>query len=185
MTHWRPDYDPSHLYFVTLAAVQRRHLFKREIVRRLLIDCLDCLRLRGRLKLYAFVLMPNHFHLIVQCTAEDPLADVLRDLKKYIAERVIRHYRVARNQQVLDYLASAVPYTSKQRYKVWEDGYDARDVFSPDFLRQKMTHVHNNPCQPHSALAEHPEEYVWSSARFYLKQEPALIPVDNANPLLV
>ncbi len=72
----------------------------------------------------------------------------------------------------------------KQRYKVWEDGYDARDIFSPEFLRQKMTYMHNNPCQSNWNLVERPEDYVWSSARFYLLEEPAIIPLDNANLLL-
>jgi REP element-mobilizing transposase RayT len=128
--------------------------------------------------------MPNHIHLIIQCQAEDPLADVIRDLKKQFADRLIRHYRVEDNQSVLDYLASVVSYASKQQHKVWEDGYDARDVFSSDFLRQKMTYIHNNPCQPHWALVEHPEDYAWSSARFYLRKESAIIPLDSASPLL-
>jgi putative transposase len=183
MTNWRPDFDPAHLYFVTLTAVKHRHVFRQEILRRLIIDSLDCMRLRGRFKLYAFVIMPNHVHVIIQCSIDDPLADVIRDLKKYIAERLIRHYRVEGNQQVLAFLRSAAT-RHRQQHQVWEEGYDARDVFSPDFLRQKMTYIHDNPCQPHWAHVEHPEDYVWSSARFYLKEEPALIPIDNANPLL-
>jgi len=50
--------------------------------------------------------------------------------------------------------------------------------------KQKMVYVHNNPCQPHWNLAERPEDYIWSSAGFYLTEEPAIIPLDNANFLL-
>jgi putative transposase len=184
MTHWRPDFNPDHLYFVTTNAVQHRHLFKRDILKRVVVDSLDCMRLRERLKLYAFVIMPNHLHVIIQCRAQDPLADVTRDLKKHIADRLIRHYRVEGNQSALDFLASAVTKPDKQQHKVWEDGYNAKDVFSPQFLRQKMTYTHDNPCQPHWRLVEQPEDYAWSSARFYLLGEPALIPLDNANLLL-
>lgn len=192
MTNWRPDFNPDNLYFVTTSAVQQRHLFRRDVMKRLVVDSLDCMRLRKRLKLYAFVIMPNHLHTIVQCCADDPIADVVRDLKKHIADRLIRHYQVEGKQtsassvepSVLDFLASVVRRPDRQRYKVWEDGYDAKDVFSPEFLRQKMTYSHNNPCQPHWNLVEHPEDYVWSSARFYLLGEPAIIPLDNANFLL-
>lgn len=137
MTTWRPDFDPNHLYFVTTTAVQRRHLFQRDVIKRLIVDGLDCMRLRERLKLYAFVIMPNHIHIIIQCRAEDPLADVVRDLKKHTADRIIRYYRAESNQSVLDFLASVVERPDKQRYKVWEEGYDARDVFSPEFLVQR------------------------------------------------
>jgi REP element-mobilizing transposase RayT len=107
------------------------------VIKRLVVDSLDCMRLRRRFKLYVFVIMPSHLHVIIQCCAEDPLTNVIRDLKKYIADRLIRHYRVEGNQSVLDFLASVVTRSEKQRHKVWEDGYDARDVFSPEFLRQR------------------------------------------------
>jgi putative transposase len=184
MPNWRLDFNPENLYFVTTTAVQHRHLFRRDVMKRLIVDSLDCMRLRQRLQLYAFVIMPNHIHLVIQCRAEDPLSDVVRDLKKHIADRLIRHYRAEGNQSVLGFLASAVTRPDKQQYKVWEDGYDAKDVFSAEFLRQKMTYLHNNPCQLHWNLVERPEDYIWSSARFYLLEEPAIIPLDNANLLL-
>lgn len=184
MTTCRPDFDPHHLYFVTTSCVQRYHLLRRGVAKRLVVDTLDCMRLRGRIKLYAFVVMPNHLHLIVQCRAEDPLADVIRDLKKHIADRLVRQYRAEGNQTVLDFLASAVTRPEKQRRKVWEDGYNAKDVFSPEFLRQKMAYLHYNPCQPHWDLVACPEDYVWSSARFYLLGERAIIPLDDVNVLL-
>ena len=184
MTNWRPNFDPDNLYFVTTTAVRRQHLFKNDLVKRLIVDGLDCMRLRKRFKLYAFVVMPNHLHIIIQCTEENSLANAMRDLKKHAADRIIRHHRALGNQSVLDFLALAVARPGKQRYKVWEDSYNAKDVFSPEFLRQKMTYVHNNPCQPHWALAECPEDYAWSSARFYLLEEPAVIPLDNAGHLL-
>jgi putative transposase len=68
---------------------------------------------------------------------------------------------------------------------VWDEDYDAKDVFSPDFLREKMEYTHNNPIQPHWQLVDRAEDYVWSSARFYLLGEPALIPLSDATQLLV
>ena len=183
MTGWRPDFDPNHLYFVTTAAVQHRPLFQRDVLKRLVVDTLDCMRLHGRFKLYRFVIMPNHIHLIIQCRGEDPLAACLHDLKKQIADRVIRHYRGEGNHAALDMLrpASAGPNRQSQ---VWEVGYNAKDVFGPSFLREKMTYIHGNPCQPQWNLAECPEDYLWSSARFYLLEQPAIIPLDNAGSLL-
>jgi REP element-mobilizing transposase RayT len=184
MTNWRPSFDPDHLYFVTTTAADNRHLFQRDVMKRLVVDTLDCMRLRGRFMRNCFVVMPNHIHVIIQCSAEDPLADCVRDLKKQIADRVIRHYRAERNQAALDLLAAAEK-DSKTRYQVWEEGYNAKDVFTPDFLREKMTYIHGNPCQFHWGLVSSPEDYVWSSARFYLLEEPAIIPLDNANQLLL
>ena len=61
MANWRPDFQPEHLYFVTTTAIQHRNLFRRDVMKRLVVDSLDCMRLRHRLSLHAFVVMPNHY----------------------------------------------------------------------------------------------------------------------------
>jgi putative transposase len=185
MTNWRPDFNPEHLYFVTTKAVDYTHLFKRDVVKRLLADTLDHMQLWRDITLYAFVIMPNHLHLIIQCPPHKPLKDCVRDYKKHVSDRLIRQYRAEDNQSALDFLASRVTRPDRQTYKVWEDGYVAKDVFSPEFLRQKVEYIHNNPCQPHWSLAAQPAEYVWSSARFYLTDQPAVIPVQDARALMV
>ncbi len=148
MTSWRPDFNPDHLYFVTTKAVDYEHIFRRDVVRRLLADSLDCMSLQKLFTLYVFVIMPNHIHLIIQSPPDNPVADVIRDYKRHTADRLIRQYRAEGNQRALDFL-SAKARSSGQKHKVWEDGYNAKSVFNVKFLRQKMTYIHNNPCQPH------------------------------------
>jgi putative transposase len=126
---------------------------------------------------------PNHLYFVTTTVAEHRHL-FKRDVMKHVADRLIRQYRAEDNQAMLGTLSSMVAYPTRQRYKVWEDGYNGKDVFSPEFLRQKLAYMHSNPCQPHWCLAELSEDYVWSSARFYLLDEPAIIPLDNAKHLL-
>jgi putative transposase len=179
MSNWRPDFQPTHLYFITTKAIGYAHVFKRDVIKRLLLDTFDSFRLQKRWKLYCFVIMPNHFHCIAQFTAADPLDDVIRDYKKQTADRIIRHFKAEGNQQALTWLAAQVESSSKQLHKVWEDGYNAKDVVTENFLQQKMTYIHNNPCQPHWTLSQTPEDYLWSSARFYHTDQPSIIPIDD------
>jgi len=79
----------------------------------------------------------------------------------------------------LQTLARKVNHSEKQNHKIWEDDYNAKDVFTHDFLEQKMDYIHDNPCQPHWKLSETSEEYIWSSARFYFTEELCIIPVDD------
>ena len=116
---------------------------------------------------------------------ENPVKDLIRDYKKHTADRLIRQYQVENNQQVLKFLAAKVTRPDKQKYKVWEDGYNAKNVFSPEFLRQKLEYTYDNPCQPHWNLATNPAEYIWSSARFYLTNQPSIIPVKDARELMI
>jgi putative transposase len=96
----------------------------------------------------------------------------------------VRHYQVEGNEPALDVLRGLATRPDKQEYKVWEDGYLAKAAVSPGFLRQKLDYTHSNPVQPHWRLAESPEDYAWSSARFYLCGLPALIPVQDGRELL-
>jgi len=184
MSNWRPNFIPEHLYFITTKAIDYTHIFQRDVMKRLLVDTLDCFRAQKRMKLFCFVIMPNHFHCIAQFSAADPLADALRDFKQRTADRVIRYLKVERNQKALDWLAAKVKRHEKQTYKVWEDGYNAKDIVSEDFLLQNVEYIHNNPCQEHWKLADSPENYIWSSACFYLMRSPCIIPVDDVRKLL-
>ncbi len=185
MTNWHSNFDPSHLYFITTTAVQRACIFERDVIKRILVDGLYHLQSVDKTELFAFVIMPNHIHVIFRCHETDPLKDVLRDFKANTARLIVRHYQAERNQKALQFLTSSVTRPEKQDFKVWEDGYNAKDVFSKDFLAQKMEYIHNNPLQPHWQLVEHAEDYIWSSARFYLTGEPALIPINDARELLI
>jgi REP element-mobilizing transposase RayT len=180
----RPDFNPDNLYFITTTAVQRLHLFRRPVIKRIIIDSLNYMRVQNWLKLHIFVVMPNHVHLIVRCLHEHTLSSTLRDFKKHTAQQIIRQFQAENNGRALSVLEQAANHIPDQWYKVWEDGYDARDIFSQGFLRQKAEYCHNNPCQPQWALVERPEQYPWSSARYYLLGEPAIIPVDDVSEWL-
>jgi len=179
-----PNFDPDHLYFVTTAAERHVHIFKREAIIRIILDSLHFLRKNMRMELFIFVIMPNHIHFIGRFSKEHTLSDVMRDFKRHTARQIIRQLQVEEHTKELGLLQS-LNQDDKQVYKVWEDGYDARDVFSQDFLAQKMEYIHYNPCRPQWNLASRPEEYPWSSARFYVLDKPAVIPVDDVRELFI
>jgi putative transposase len=185
MSSWKPNFNPDYFYFVTTTAVSHLHVFERDINKRILLDTFDSFRLHKRLKLFCFVIMPNHTHFIGQFRKEDPLADVMRDFKRQTSDRILRQLKVEGAMSLLNALASKVTYPEKQHHKMWEDDYNAKDVFSIEFLQQKMDYIHHNPCRPHWNVSETPEEHIWSSARFYLTKELCIIPIDDVREYLV
>ena len=180
----RPNFNPDYLYFVTTTAERHVHIFKREPIIRIILDSLHFLRTNGRMNLFAFVIMPNHIHFIGTYSKEHTLSDMMRDFKRHTARQIIRQLKAEEDSQKLELLQS-LNQDNRQEYKVWEDGYDARDVFSLTFLEQKLNYLHHNPCQSRWNLAERPEDYLWSSARFYLTNKPAVIPLDDVRDLFI
>jgi REP element-mobilizing transposase RayT len=179
----KPNFNPDNLYFVTTSAIKHMQLFRRDVIKRMIVDSLDHLRTTRQMKLFVFVIMPNHIHIIVQFSKEYPLSDVMRDFKKFTARQIYHQINAEGNSKVLEELKQEGKKV-KQEYKVWEDGYDARDVFSTEFLQQKMDYIHHNPCQPHWKLVDTPEQYLWSTAGFYLAEKPCVIPIDDVREFL-
>jgi putative transposase len=181
----KPDFDPANLYFITTTAANRARFFNPDEHKKIIVDSLDHMRLKGWIRLYAFVIMPNHVHLLARFLSPFKLSDVMRDFKKYTAKQIIRCCEDENDHEMLKAFEMAAQTTVKQKYKVWEEDYDAREVFSLDFLIQKFDYIHNNPCQPHWGLVENPEDYRWSSACFYLLEEQPIIPVDDLREYLL
>jgi len=183
-TRWRPDFCPDYLYFVTTTAANRARIFRRAIVKRIVVDALYFVSVMNRVHLYAFVVMPNHIHVIIQCPQDCPPKDWARAFKTSTAQLIVRLYQMEQNRAALELLTAAVTRPDKQRYKVWEDGYLSKNIITPDFLTQKLTYIHNNPVQPQWRLASTPEDYPWSSACYYLKGGLSLIAIQDVRELL-
>ncbi|MEA3439293.1 MAG: transposase [Chloroflexota bacterium] len=182
---WPINYDPSHLYFVTSKAIKGKHIFHRDVIKRILVDSLNTGRILGQYKLFAFVIMPNHIHVILQGKGDYSIQDIVREFKKSTSNLIVRQLELENNHKALNQLEKLVPQGVNQKYVVWEHEYQAKDIFSQDFLAQKLDYIHHNPLQPHWLLVENPEDYVWSSARYYSDLGRALIPLSDVRDLLV
>jgi len=178
----KPNFNPDYLYFVTTSAHNHAHLFQRDVIKRIIVDSLHFMRTSAWLKLYAFIVMPNHIHFIARILEGFILSDVMRDFKKYTSKQIARQFQVEENDKALAKLQEAGK-TRGHQFKVWEDDYDGRDVFSSGFFEQKVNYIHYNPCQPQWNLVKYPEDYIGSSARFYMANKPVIIPIDDAREL--
>ncbi len=51
-------------------------------------------------------------------------------------------------------------------YQLWTHENHAGYLISPNFMREKIDYLHNNPVR--AGLVEKPEDYLYSSARWYV-----------------
>ena len=52
-------------------------------------------------------------------------------------------------------------------YQIWERNSLSIDLWSEKLFIQKLEYIHNNPCKYPWHLSTYPEEYKYSSAKFY------------------
>jgi REP element-mobilizing transposase RayT len=139
----KPNFNPHYLYFVTTTAVRRIHLFRRDAIKRIIVDSLHHLRTNRHLKLFVFVIMPNHVHIIVHLSEGYPLSDVMRDFKKFTARQIYRQFDAEGNNQVLEVLKQEGERV-KQDYKVWEDSYDSRFLIRLNSIGDEISRLYFN-----------------------------------------
>jgi putative transposase len=82
-------------FFVTSTTVGRRALLQSDRMAQLLVDVLAENRRKKRFLLHEFVIMPNHFHLLLTPAAEVPLEKALQLIKGGFSYRAKREIHFA------------------------------------------------------------------------------------------
>ena len=131
----------SGTYFITAATFQKQSLFQSNRMGHLFIDTLFHYRSQQKYRLHEFVLMPDHFHLLLTPTVT--LERALQLIKGGFSFR-------ARKQ--LNFPG-----------EIWEKSYHDRRVRDWEEYSAFQRYIRINPVK--RALARTPEEYEYSSAR--------------------
>ena len=77
-------------YFITSTILEELPLLSKPQLAQILLDQLIFMQNEKGIKLYAYVIMPNHFHAIVQGT---DLANSLRLTKSYSARKILQYLK--------------------------------------------------------------------------------------------
>jgi putative transposase len=133
-------------------------------------------RRRFGFQLWAYVIMPEHVHLLVY-PGEVPerMADFLRALKEPVGRKAIT-YLESHAPQWLERLT--VREGTRIRRRFWQPGggYD-RNITSIAALRAMIDYIHANPVR--RGLVARPEDWEWSSARWYAGWRPVRLEMDQ------
>lgn len=153
--------DPD---FTTITCLGWRPLLEENCYKDIVIESLRFLSQHGRVIIYAFVIMETHLHLVWQMRGME-LNRVQADFLKYTSQTMLRLMLMNGSE-----LHSELEVNKKDRkYQVWMRKSLSVPLWTPKVLRQKVNYMHNNPVK--AGLCRNPEEYAYSSARFYNRNE--------------
>lgn len=77
------------LYFITTTVVDWVNIFTRPKYKHIILESLAYCQQRKGLKIYAWVRMSNHLHMIVSAGAKQTVTDIMRDFKKFTGKRIL------------------------------------------------------------------------------------------------
>jgi putative transposase len=181
---FRPHHDPTHLYFVTATILGWKHLFIDPTYAHIVLQSLDWHRGHGRWSLFVFVIMPNHAPFVVRPLDAQTISTVLQSFGSYTAHAILDRLRQDGRTDLLAFFARRQDHDARKQHQVWQP-IEAKNVYSVEFLRQKVEYTHNNPVAKRWHLADQRADYVYSSACFYDRGEQPVIVVDDVREWMV
>ena len=153
-------------YFVTLTVVGWIDLFTRAEYADLLLECLaHCIRHKG-LRIYEYVIMPSHVHLLADLVEDNkPLAGLLRDVKSYAAKRLYELIESHPQESRRGWLVYQLGYFGQphgQLFKIWQEGSHPIELRDAAQTRRCQQYIRQNPVA--ARLVTDASAYLFSSA---------------------
>jgi len=141
------------IYYLTFTVRNWYYIFDRHNRFKILADSLKYCQKQKGLKLYAYVFMLNHIHLIA--SASDMIVFV-RDFKKFTSKEIQKNI-IATEPNVLSLFE-----IEHGKYEFWAKTNMPKIIESEEYFFQKINYIHTNPVR--KQYVKRPEEWVWSSA---------------------
>ncbi|WP_428665221.1 transposase [Runella sp.] len=151
------------VYFWTDTIKDRKHLLKKDKYKEIIISSWQELVKRQKIEVYGFVIMPNHLHVVWELKEPNGKEMPNASFNKYTSHVILADLKVY-HPAVLPYFKVDDP---ERAYRIWQRDPLAVLMDTKWKVEQKIDYVHRNPLQERWNLAESPENYPWSSAKFY------------------
>lgn len=150
-------------YFFTATILEWKHLLKPDKFKDIIINSFEYMVCKNRMKLYAFVIMSNHLHVIWQNTPPYNQSENQLSFMKYTAQMMLKELRNS-HQEVLTHFEVNL---KDRKYQIWERNPLSIELRSQEVFQQKLNYIHENPVKANICVL--PEEYRYSSAAYYYK----------------
>ncbi len=142
----------GHFHFVTFSCYRREPYFSSRSTCELFERSLETMRLRYGLMVFAYVVMPEHVHLLVDEPQKAVLAKAIQALKLSVS-------------------------VQQNRSPFWQARYYDFNVFAQRKFVEKRRYIHRNPVT--CGLVAAPEDWVRSSFRQYASGETGPVEIES------
>jgi putative transposase len=183
-------YGGSDLHFLTFSCYRRRPFFRNEVHCDLFLKILERVRRRYRFAVLGYVVMPEHVHLLVSEPQRETLSTAIQALKL----GVVRSLHCSSGGSIV------APPTSRKRSEKWgtpilhptgprvpNPFWQARfydfNVWTEKKRIEKLRYIHRNPVA--RGLVASPEQWRWSSFRWYLYGEAGPVRINDTDIMVM
>jgi putative transposase len=164
-------YGAHHLHFITCSCYRRLPLLSRAHSRDCFLAILEQVRVRYRFVVVGYVVMPEHVHLLITEPEIGNPSTIMQVLKQRTARALLpkRKRKDPRQRSLFG--------AESQRRAFWQQRFYDFNVWTTKKRVEKLRYMHRNPVK--RGLVESPEQWRWSSYRFYLLGEMGPVRVNE------
>ena len=95
-------YEPTHPHFITCTILNWIPIFTRTQTVNIILDSLKYLQKEDKLKLYAYVILENHLHLLV---SSNDIGLSMQKFKSFTAKEILQYLKQENAQTILKQLS--------------------------------------------------------------------------------
>jgi putative transposase len=167
--------DQNALYYLTCTVIGWIDIFSRAVYKDIVISSFQYCRQHKGLKLYAYVIMTNHLHLIASAAEGFVLSHILRDFKKFTSKGIRdilldEKQPESRREWMLNMFGYARrANAANEEFQLWKHENHPVELYSEAVKKQKLKYIHNNPVR--AGFVFSPEDWKYSSASNYSEME--------------
>ncbi len=168
--------EAGHAHALTFSCFRRQPFLSKDRSREWFVDSLDKARIQHRFHLWAWVIMPEHVHLVVWPTEEKySISAFLKTIKKSVSNRAVAF--VKREAPAFLKRMEDLQPNGRRAYRFWQrgGGYD-RNLTEPKTVWSEIDYLHDNPIR--RELCRRVTDWNWSSAREVIEPGSGLLRLD-------
>ena len=161
------------VYYLTSVTHNRLPIFRTDKMKEVVCKALDEARKSAGLLIFAYVIMPDHLHLLTDNAKST--SDTLRFTNGITAKRVIDYLKENNFESCLEKLRIQVR-EREHKHSVFQHHSNAFEIYGEDKMMEKVNYIHLNPVR--AGLVKIPDDYRFSSSRQWngkaMEDEPLL-----------
>jgi putative transposase len=133
-------------FFITAVTANRRRLFQIKSNAELLLNLFNEDRTKDRYQLHAFVIMPDHMHLLLT-----PAPDISIE-------------------KAVQFIKGGFSFRLQSKLDVWQSGFTKRRIENAGDYASHVRYIHENPAR--ARICEQAEDFQYSSAAGMFPLDP-------------
>jgi putative transposase len=149
------------IYFWTATIHKWLFLLEKDSLKEVIMKYLKKLSDEKLITVYAFVIMPNHIHLIWQQNELNGKEIPKGSLLKYTSHMFLKQLKAEGKSSLYEVNAA------NKKHEIWQRDSLGVEIYSRSVAKQKLDYIHFNPISGKWQLAMNDIGYYYSSAKFY------------------